>query len=202
MFLTTSSFLPHFCVLFLLFTEKHYFVVTLLWNAGEEQDSRNAFGHTPPEQPQPPVEGGLGAGKESPRPCIRPARPAQFPHETLHCRTGQAPAPHPLDPGWKSAHQSTHRVADGACPSVEMFPFEANALSGGRLAFGSHNKPSPLEQSLTLPDSPTEASLTPGLKQDIVQVHPPPDPPLREDSAHHRHHEPLTDGRAIAPVEG
>ena len=28
MFLTTSSFLPHFCVLFLLFTEKHYFVVT------------------------------------------------------------------------------------------------------------------------------------------------------------------------------
>ena len=29
MFLTTSSFLPHFCVLFLLFTEKHYFVVTM-----------------------------------------------------------------------------------------------------------------------------------------------------------------------------
>ena len=28
MFLTTSAFLPHFCVLFLLFTEKHYFVVT------------------------------------------------------------------------------------------------------------------------------------------------------------------------------
>ena len=27
-FLTTSSFLPHFCVLFLLFNEKHYFVVT------------------------------------------------------------------------------------------------------------------------------------------------------------------------------
>ena len=28
MFLTTSSILPHFCVLFLLFAEKHYFVVT------------------------------------------------------------------------------------------------------------------------------------------------------------------------------
>ena len=28
MFLTTSSFLPRFCVLFLLFIEKHYFVVT------------------------------------------------------------------------------------------------------------------------------------------------------------------------------
>ena len=28
MFLTTSSFLPHFCVLFLLFAEKHYFVAT------------------------------------------------------------------------------------------------------------------------------------------------------------------------------
>ena len=31
MFLTTSSFLPHFCVLFLLFTEKHYFVVTYMY---------------------------------------------------------------------------------------------------------------------------------------------------------------------------
>ena len=28
MFLTSPSFLPHFCLLFLLFTEKHYFVVT------------------------------------------------------------------------------------------------------------------------------------------------------------------------------
>ena len=31
MFLTTSSFLPHFCVLFLLFSEKHYFVVTFIF---------------------------------------------------------------------------------------------------------------------------------------------------------------------------
>ena len=34
MVLTTSSFLPHFCVLFLLFTEKHYFVVTKGKSAG------------------------------------------------------------------------------------------------------------------------------------------------------------------------
>ena len=69
--------------------------VSLLRDVGEEQDSRNAFGHTPPEQPQSPVEGGVGAGEESPQPCIRPAQQQSFPRSRSIAVLGRRPRPTP-----------------------------------------------------------------------------------------------------------
>ena len=124
MFLTTSSFLPHFCFLFLLFTDKHYFVVTILllfhfYNVSCLFSTTTAFNIVIPrggKTGHPPLDCQTCCTSAAPAPAAsnRPASPPS-PHEA---QWGAAPLREGGSP------EEYHHSYSGVCDVCKIKTFQ------------------------------------------------------------------------------